>query len=364
MNQRGKTIEATFTSTHDVTLQRKCTCGRPEVIGGECAACRQKRLESEQRGTLQRRAVTALEPGVAPPIVNEVLRTPGRPLDPATRAFMERHFDYDFSGVKVHTGEREATSADAVEALAYTVGNHIVFNQGQFRPQTNSGRRLLAHELAHVVQQSQTSQTSTFMSGKLALDWAQDSAYEREAQLAADRVGQPLDLRVQQASSSPSVQRAAPAAAAAGAGIGALLSRCAIGALVGVAIDLGLQALLYSWRRWTWRFWNLTVDYCSVFLSAVLGCLGGIATPVVERWVGARLGPRLGGVAGTLLGRILIWLATRAGIAVPKGLTKLLLKLGCVSPEQAEVIEPGISSAGEEQAASEFAPGTGATLQS
>jgi hypothetical protein len=82
-----------------------------------------------------------------------VLRSSGQPLDPATRAFMEPRFGHDFSAVRVHTDARAAESARAVNALAYTVGRDVTFGPGQYAPATSAGRRLIAHELAHVVQQ-------------------------------------------------------------------------------------------------------------------------------------------------------------------------------------------------------------------
>lgn len=100
----------------------------------------------------------------APPIVGEVLRTPGRPLDPHTRSFMEGRFAYDFSPVRVHTDALASESSKAVNARAYTVGNHIVFGPGEFEPQRESARRLLAHELTHVVQQGGGGQTRLFRS--------------------------------------------------------------------------------------------------------------------------------------------------------------------------------------------------------
>lgn len=89
----------------------------------------------------------------APPIVSEVLRSPGRPLDPGTRAAMGAAFGHDFSRVRVHTDARAAASADAVDAAAYTVGSDIVFAGGRYEPHTEQGRGLLVHELTHVVQQ-------------------------------------------------------------------------------------------------------------------------------------------------------------------------------------------------------------------
>lgn len=128
-------------------IQRACSCG------GTCADCRE-----EEKPRIQRMAATQSRGGDAegglPPIVDEVLRSPGQPLDRATRAFMEPRFGRDFGGVRVHADARAAESARAVNALAYTLGRNIVFGEGHFAPQTPGGKRLLAHELTHVVQQS------------------------------------------------------------------------------------------------------------------------------------------------------------------------------------------------------------------
>lgn len=161
-------------------------------------------------GLLQRRfrnPFATLSDSEVPAIVHDVLRSPGQPLDSATRAFMEPRFGHDFgqirvrpeagaitaltivpsndsseheadgiarqvtrspfavprnglvcdfSGVRVHTDSKAAKTARALDALAYTVGSNIVFAKGQLAPQTLSGRRLLAHELVHVVQQQKT----------------------------------------------------------------------------------------------------------------------------------------------------------------------------------------------------------------
>jgi hypothetical protein len=88
-----------------------------------------------------------------PPIVQEVLRSPGQPLDSATRAFFEPRFGHNFSRVRVHADDRAAQSARAMKAFAYTVGNDIVFGAGKFAVQKPEGRHLLAHELMHTLQQ-------------------------------------------------------------------------------------------------------------------------------------------------------------------------------------------------------------------
>jgi hypothetical protein len=90
----------------------------------------------------------------APPLVHHVLREPGEPLDIETRRFMEPRFGQELGHVRVHAGPRAADSARAVHALAYTVGNNIVFGAGQHAPGGDKGKRLIAHELAHVIQQT------------------------------------------------------------------------------------------------------------------------------------------------------------------------------------------------------------------
>ena len=85
--------------------------------------------------------------------MREALRSPGQPLDRHSRAFFEPRFGSDLSQVRVHADARAAESAHAVTARAYTVGQRVVFGRGQYAPQTADGRRLLAHELAHTLQQ-------------------------------------------------------------------------------------------------------------------------------------------------------------------------------------------------------------------
>ena len=77
----------------------------------------------------------------------------GKPLDNATRAYFEPRFGQDFSRVRVHAGAQAAKSAGAVNACAYTVGQSLVFGSGKYMPRTAEGRRLLAHELTHTLQQ-------------------------------------------------------------------------------------------------------------------------------------------------------------------------------------------------------------------
>ena len=203
-----------LTSVSTELLQRQCACGQ-HTGGGECAECREKR-----EGMMQRAAVNSASASSVPPIVHDVLNSPGQPLDRDTRAFMETQFGhdfsqvqvhtrvprmasagltvgppsdlyereadhmseqvmrmpatgrtslpapfagYDFSQVRVHTDAHAAISAQAMQAKAYTVGRDITFGAGRYKPETAEGKRLIAHELTHVIQQQSAGNGSLFM---------------------------------------------------------------------------------------------------------------------------------------------------------------------------------------------------------
>src|SRR5687767_2004722 len=115
-------------------LQRACACGNHTLAGGECESC----SGNKETAQLQRAAANEEQAKEVPPIVNEVLHSPGQSLDGKARAFFEPRFGYDFSQVRVHTDSRAADSAQAVKALAYTVGRDVVFGGGQYAPETGS----------------------------------------------------------------------------------------------------------------------------------------------------------------------------------------------------------------------------------
>jgi hypothetical protein len=224
-------------------LRRKCACGGTPGPSGECEECKKKREAGLQRKAMDgpetggdfnrvfndagsssrgqlvindpgdsfereadrvadavvsnrhasppaslQRAATRDSTGVgnAPPIVHEVLSEHGQSLDSSTRGFMESRFNHDFSAVRIHTDARAAESAGAVGALAYTLGERVVFGDGRYAPATESGRRLLAHELSHVLQQRAAGAASAAIGG-LGIE-PPESAAEREAEAMADRV--------------------------------------------------------------------------------------------------------------------------------------------------------------------------------
>jgi len=125
----------------------------------------------------------------APPIVHEALRSSGRPLDPSTRSVMEPRFEYDFSRVRVHTGAKAAESARAVNALAFTVGSDIVFGNGLYAPDTANGRKILAHELTHVVQQGGASPAGPILIGPA------NDPQERHAERVAEAGGTDREIK-------------------------------------------------------------------------------------------------------------------------------------------------------------------------
>jgi len=152
--EAGRRRATMITPTPSPLRQRACSNHEGVHQNEDSADCR-------AGGLLQRRRAESAEPREVPTIVHEVLRGPASPLEADTRRPLESQFHTDFSRVRVHTDVKAARSARAVGALAYTVGRDIVFGAGSFSPRTRSGRDLLAHELAHVVQQERFGPGST-----------------------------------------------------------------------------------------------------------------------------------------------------------------------------------------------------------
>ena len=178
-------------STDRRLLQRKCACGGDVGAGGQCEECRKKKL--------LRKARENDAPVEAPQSVDGVLRSTGAPLPAEVRAFMEPRFGHDFSRVRVHSDAAGASSAREVNALAYTVGDHIVFDHGKYKPRSRVGGELLAHELTHVVQQR----------GGDSDDALEREAARIESAIVSDFAAEPIAAHV----AAPSVQRACGEAA-------------------------------------------------------------------------------------------------------------------------------------------------------
>lgn len=130
--------------THERILQRKYAGDMSASAGSQCEDGERKR---------QRKELSAIWTNEVPPIVHEVLASPGQPLDRDTRAFMEPRFGHDFSRVRVHVDAKAEESAQSINASAYTVNQHIVLGKRTLQDDTSDHRFVLAHELVHTLQQ-------------------------------------------------------------------------------------------------------------------------------------------------------------------------------------------------------------------
>lgn len=218
-------------------LQRKCSCGNQTIAGGECTECTKKQnsLQSKlaigaSNDPLEREAdrvadqvlamptnsnigrtppriqrLTGQPAGkadTAPASVDRVLSSSGRSLQPALRQDMEQRFRHDFSQVRVHSGAAAEQSARDVSAHAYTAGHHVVFGAGQFAPGASAGRRLLAHELTHVVQQSgnvsdkihrQPDDDKKKPSSKIGRELNKNEIFQKLPKFARDKILEEID---------------------------------------------------------------------------------------------------------------------------------------------------------------------------
>ena len=152
----------------------------------------------------------------APQALDEVhatLRSPGVPMEAGARSHMEKRFGADFSRIRIHADQQASSSARAINATAYTVGQHLVFHESVYRPQEPEGRRLIAHELVHALQAAPSSNSNL---APLTLGGPLDAA-ESEA----ERSGLPVSSR----DSPGTIRRLLTLPLAAGGGYGGLMER-------------------------------------------------------------------------------------------------------------------------------------------
>lgn len=154
-------------SNNIILIQRKPIC----PCDGSCPRCApviqpkliigqpNDKYEKEEE-IIQPKEGMSQTPKVASDLESRIksLRSSGQPLPESVRAFFEPRFGRDFSQVRVHTDSKSTESARVLNARSFTVGRDVVFGPGQYAPETNQGRQLLAHELTHVVQQHSTSE--------------------------------------------------------------------------------------------------------------------------------------------------------------------------------------------------------------
>ncbi len=155
----------------DTAVMRRCSCGGKADHEGECTDCKKKRL--------QRKAESA-GPSLAPQSVHQVLAAGGQPLEAGVRSRMQSRLGHDFGSVRIHTDATAARSAADVSARAWTVGSNVAFAEGAYQPTSTAGEELLAHELAHVVQQRSVRNLPSHLEVG-----AQDAPEETEADAAA-----------------------------------------------------------------------------------------------------------------------------------------------------------------------------------
>jgi len=250
--QTSRFFPQPFAAVQTGVLQRKCSCGTHTIAGDKCDECK------NEGGAVQRKPSNFTEHKQAPPIVHEVLQSPGQALDTNTRSTFETSFTqipissvsgqlsqssltigdasdryeqeadrvadsimtkekssdktlssneqqngkFDLSQVRIHTGAKAAESAREINALAYTLGNSIVFGAGQFAPATREGRKLIAHELTHVAQQSgnispkiqrQPGADEEEPASELAKKLKEDSLFQKLKKAARDKILKEID---------------------------------------------------------------------------------------------------------------------------------------------------------------------------
>ena len=181
----------------DPVLQPKQNCPL-----GKDASCKEDEEKELKNKTLMKKEAQAHVPFQnpdVPPAIHEVLQSSGHPLDTNTRAFFEPCFGYDFSDVRIHNDAKAAESARAVNALAYTMGRNIVFGVGEYAPGRSTGRRLLAHELTHVIQQEQSGTGSPVFIQRQGISELMESARRRVRRIGerVERLGEKTEEKVQ-----------------------------------------------------------------------------------------------------------------------------------------------------------------------
>ncbi len=181
VNGPGKSAPARSFTVPSAALQRKCDCGGTAGLTGQCKDCDEERL--------QRSATTqAHQPSPSPQVAAQVqsIRGAGKPLNPELRDFFEPRFGHDFSQVRVHTDARANETARALNARAYTLSSDVVFAEGEYKPDTTDGRRLLAHELTHVVQQQNSNADAHVATSSFSISSVNDPSEVEADQVASE----------------------------------------------------------------------------------------------------------------------------------------------------------------------------------
>ncbi len=155
INQPNDTYEVEADAMADKVMRMNMPSNAVQLMPLPISSVQRKCAHCEEEQKMQRKEMNSSETTADAGLESYVgsLNSGGQALSPEARSFYEPRFGYDFSNVKIHVDSVAAKSAQSINALAYTSGNNIVFNSGQYAPNTESGKRLLGHELTHVVQQ-------------------------------------------------------------------------------------------------------------------------------------------------------------------------------------------------------------------
>jgi len=272
--QADRVAEAVVSSPAP-TIQQQSEENNGEILQRKCAEC-------EKDEGLQMKSSAGKSVGTAPPGISQKIQNAagGTQLPDSVNSEMSQKIGADFSNVNVHTGPEASRLNQSLGARAFTHGDHIFFNSGEYNPGSRDGKRLLAHELTHVVQQGR------------------NKTIRRE-----------------------------PATAAAGTvTIGTVLGWCLSGAAVSVLIDQVIQAGGWVWERIRSGGWNIRQNWCKTIFSALFGCVFGMVSGPMARMI-------FGEVAGFSLAQLSTWIHQKlvaAGLTFLAGKWGVMIaKLGC-----------------------------------
>jgi hypothetical protein len=268
--------------------------------------------EEDEELPLQTKRESGSAADVTPQLAGQIeaLRGSGQQLPQALRIYFEPRFGHDFSQVRIHTDSRAVESAQLLHAKAYTVGQDIVFGAAEYAPNKNEGRKLLAHELVHVIQQTNKRSSP---SRRLRSSLVHESAESRLQRIPVLIPG--LTLITLEA-------------------IKRYLLNCIIGAAFGVYADYVFQKAVASWRKQRFR-WNT----CHAFVSGIFGCLSGGVGGEIQRAIYRHTGGHLEH-DWALKGAVwyLSWLYSKFPVLPLTMIINMLVKLGCVKSSELKLL--------------------------
>lgn len=282
--QADRVAEAVVSSPAP-NIQQQSMGNEEESLQRKCSAC-------EKEEGLQMKSDSGLGANTTPPGISQKIQNAGggTQLPDSVNSEMSQKIGADFSNVNIHTGPESSRLNQSLGARAFTHRNHIFFNSGEYNPESREGKRLLAHELTHVVQQG----------------------------------------------GNKTIRREPASAAAGTVTIGAVLGWCLSGAAVSVLIDQVIQAGGWIWERINSGGWNIRQNWCKTIFSALFGCVFGMVSGPMARMI-------FGEVAGFSLAQLSTWIHQKlvaAGLTFLAGKWGVMIaKLGCEESDAPANIE-------------------------